>query len=611
MVSTWALRRMTMGISCCWSWMGSRVRNGCNSKAAVTPRNPPTASAPGAGHDASSTGTDVAQRSKGKARSSNRMDAGIAPAPQTLKSDVDEPMAVDIVKDIRSVPGEKKGGAERPQAGGEDSGEPTPKERRHAAKRKTRGSVAAKVANAEANNGDSENNSSTEPPALAGSRASAAGAISDRGTTTSDPKRTSKRSHKTEEYVAPEEHFTPFPGADHAFPCVTIPRPTGNDTPDWRCGLCRTQDSECIFFPLVNSTCEVCKTAGKKCDLGDMSAQSSGFLAGYCAFRAGVQLANPHIYPNPVIRSAVWSLEVDSAKVPTWFKTWRRVQLPTGTDRAAKRREALLHREAASLHRNDVAPIEDLGEAAVGLLNYLGDPPALEDSEFRNDSGEEEESDDEPIFLQPPAKKSRTQNPSGSAKPPAHAVASRNQPPPPPHTIEELRSRIAVRPPASSASVPRAMYDALVHRVEALEREVARMRGMEVEVARMRGQLDGMLHPVDFGQSRSSGSLWHGSRSPSLTLGTSAGDPVGHPVGPGSFFSTGGPRASLLSRATSLQNSPVATPPQLSAATSPSPSALGLPPSTATTASRSASVSSSREQSSGRGASPASTRSGA
>ncbi|KAH9929934.1 uncharacterized protein BXZ73DRAFT_101996 [Epithele typhae] len=333
-----------------------------------------------------------------------------------------------------------------------------------------RGEVGAEASETNQRQTRSKANTALKPNISNASSSQAAGKRKSRGKAKAD--------------VPPEPHFPPFPGYPDFFPIAEAPGPTEDDPIDWRCVGCRKANVPCLFSPLQNDTCENCRAGGAGCGLRLSPSSSRGFVAAYCAYRAGVQWANPHIYPNPIPVSELWAQIGGTGDVPTWFVEWcrARVTSPDAKVVSAEHATALANLAASSLRRDDMEPVEDLGEAAYSQPGYPFDPrlgpeaesvsgdggPKAKDHSMGADVGAYTEANAEagadseanandgadaddrgsgskgkgkgvlgrPLPLgtgsSPPAKRRRGAPAAGQGGPPPHAVASHNQPPPPP-----------------------------------------------------------------------------------------------------------------------------------------------------------------------------------
>ena len=84
---------------------------------------------------------------------------------------------------------------------------------------------------------------------------------------------------------------------------------------------------DCLQFPLRGSAvCFACVRLKQKCSHIVVSGNGRGGRLGdinaYRTWRAFRTLANPDIYPSPILVSQKWATKKDE-DVPTWFREWR------------------------------------------------------------------------------------------------------------------------------------------------------------------------------------------------------------------------------------------------------------------------------------------------
>ncbi|KAH9921671.1 uncharacterized protein BXZ73DRAFT_79820 [Epithele typhae] len=288
------------------------------------------------------------------------------------------------------------------------SSEPTPQKRRRRKTKKRKHREAPANTSEESTNGASSPEMSDVDQRQTRSKASATGkgSLGTAGEASDDP---AKRSNTSEPYVPPEDFFPPFNPPPGFYPCARAPRPTDKDPYDWRCRNCREADVDCIFFPF--------------------SPSKKGFAPGYGAYKAAVQWANPHIYPNPI--------PVSTKNYP---------------------------------------------------YNSRAPPPPIS---AENPDPQEDADGEGLVAAKPPAKKRRhAAGVAARPQPTPESLAPHNQAPPPPDPVEELRSLAGIAPSNHADFVSRGDYNILLNR---LEDQAARTRELELKVAEMRGQLDGIL----------------------------------------------------------------------------------------------------------------------
>ncbi|KAH9929936.1 uncharacterized protein BXZ73DRAFT_78041 [Epithele typhae] len=484
-------------------------------------------------------------------------------------------ITLEDVEDDRAPPSD-----EQSLRSSERHSEKTPKNRRNAKKRNHRGAPKSRSIEA------TRDASSPEPPDVdqrqtraKASTSSKGDSLSTSGEGSDDP---AKRSHGSEPYVPPEPFFPPFDHPPGFYPCARVPRPTAKNPLDWRCSKCRDANGDCVFFP----------GSSAKCDLGYLSPTKKGFAMAYSAYKAAVQWANPHIYPNPIPATEAWALLGHSSNVPTWFKEWWREHHTHAEETlTAKRLRAVENPDTHTLRRNDMESIPDLGEELYRTKHYPYDPHAPPPSTSGGKPG------DESIDASQPPTKKRRRAPKRAAphQPTAESLAPQNQAVPPPRLdfrnvpptpiapedpVRELRTLVRS---ADADFVSREEYNVLLNR---FEDQVVRTRSLEVQVAEMRGQLEGILFA-------------HGGGFPGSGSAFSTRSPFFQPARP-TGYSSGNSSALQLARSVGSSRHS-----SISVAPSPSTSALPLPPSR--TASRSTSVTSSLGPQGKEGASRSST----
>ncbi|KAH9929880.1 uncharacterized protein BXZ73DRAFT_77997 [Epithele typhae] len=405
------------------------------------------------------------------------------------------------------------------------SSEPTPQKRRRRKTKKRKHREAPANTSEESTNGASSPEMSDVDQRQTRSKASATGkgSLGTAGEASDDP---AKRSNTSEPYVPPEDFFPPFNPPPGFYPCARAPRPTDKDPYDWRCRNCREADVDCIFFPVSGGNCHRCKGGSVGCDLSKFSPSKKGFAPGYGAYKAAVQWANPHIYPNPIPVSTVWAMIGNTTLVPTWFKEWWREHHKHSEEALAiKRQKVAANPDAYSLHRDDMEPVQNLPDEVYIRKNYpynsRAPPPPIS---AENPDPQEDADGEGLVAAKPPAKKRRhAAGVAARPQPTPESLAPHNQAPPPPgrdfrnvppthvaptDPVEELRSLAGIAPSNHADFVSRGDYNILLNR---LEDQAARTRELELKVAEMRGQLDGILFSHG-GGFQAAGSMF--SRSP-------------------------------------------------------------------------------------------------
>ncbi|KAH9911970.1 uncharacterized protein BXZ73DRAFT_107737 [Epithele typhae] len=243
------------------------------------------------------------------------------------------------------------------------------------------------------------------------------------------------------DHVAPEKNFEPFPNRKGRIPIYVIQKNGPNA--HLRCERCKTGGTDCRIFIFDGSYCHGCRVKKAACDLSPIGHGKLG-AASYRSYRAFVQLANPAMYPDPVMLSRLllglqdsglvdWYFDCDpkyhlDLHVEEWKTPIQRVAgdeevNPDSEDYPKPRRT----RRSGRAVKPDVTAARQQGNESD------------EDDASNNDNDNSDDEDGHRNSSEPPAKKRRI---SGRAKsllqtqprirPPSPALDPRNLPPPPP-----------------------------------------------------------------------------------------------------------------------------------------------------------------------------------
>ncbi|KAH9910743.1 uncharacterized protein BXZ73DRAFT_83225, partial [Epithele typhae] len=260
------------------------------------------------------------------------------------------------------------------------------------------------------------------------------------------------------DHVAPEKNFEPFPNRKGRIPIYVIQKNGPNA--HLRCERCKTGGTDCRIFIFDGSYCHGCRVKKAACDLSPIGHGKLG-AASYRSYRAFVQLANPAMYPDPVMLSRLLLGLQDSGLVDWYFDWyWDFYELPEATRQmmiSDPKYHLDLHVEEWKTPIQRVAGDEEVnpdsedypkprrtrrsGRAVkpdVTAARQQGNE-SDEDDASNNDNDNSDDEDGHRNSSEPPAKKRRI---SGRAKsllqtqprirPPSPALDPRNLPPPPP-----------------------------------------------------------------------------------------------------------------------------------------------------------------------------------